>query len=601
MQTRRLRVSWRKRLRKSQRQVEDIGLQAEETIDEHLLGRLDRLMPVRRFVITWLGAMLVIMGIVFIQYIDLSSYYQKVKTVPGGIYVEGSSGTYTNANPIYATTDPDNTISSLIFAGLFKDGPDGKLVGNLASGYTTSDNGKIYTVTLKPNLTWQDGRPLTSSDVVFTFNTIENPDAQSPLFSDWQGINVSAPNPRTVVFKLPDVLASFPYELTTGIIPKHILDQVPVADLRTTNFDTIKPVGSGPFAWQAIQVINGNNPANEEVEIALKPFSGYNGGKPKLNEFVEDIYADQSQLVAAFKDNSLTAMEATTPPAASVQDKSGVIKHNFIERDATMVFFKTTSGELSDPNIRTALVEGANVPAIIKHLGYQTKEVNEPLLMDQLAYNPSYAQPKFNVEAAIAKLQSDGWTTIKDGVRYKANQPLTFTLSAANTAENRLVTSMLKNQWAKIGLDLNVQLLDPVDLLNDLNEHNYDAVLTSISIGVDPDVFVYWDSAEADIRSATRLNFSEFSSTTADESLQAGRTRLNTLLRVIKYEPFLKAWQQAEPALGLYQPRLLYLTNGPVGGLNNQELSTPTDRFENVQNWEIREAKVTIKPPRVHK
>ena len=81
-------------------------------------------------------------------------------------------------------------------------------------------------------------------------------------------------------------------------------------------------------------------------------------------------------------------------------------------------------------------------------------------------------------------------------------------------------------------------------MLSDLNEHNYDAVMTSISIGVDPDVFVYWDSAEADIRSTTRLNFSEFSNTTADESLQAGRTRLSPILRVIKYEPFLQAWQQ---------------------------------------------------------
>ena len=97
----------------------------------------------------------------------------------------------------------------------------------------------------------------------------------------------------TVVFKLPDVLASFPYELTTGIIPMHLLAQMPAADLKAANFNTIDPVGAGPFAWQAIQVINGDNPANEEVEIALKPFSGYNGGKPKLNEFIEDIYANQ--------------------------------------------------------------------------------------------------------------------------------------------------------------------------------------------------------------------------------------------------------------------------------------------------------------------
>ena len=101
------------------------------------MARFDHLIPVRRFVAPWLGGMALVIAIVFIQYIDLSSYYQKLKTVPGGIYIEGSNGTYTNANPIYASSDPDNTISSLIFAGLFKDGANGKLVGNLASGYTT--------------------------------------------------------------------------------------------------------------------------------------------------------------------------------------------------------------------------------------------------------------------------------------------------------------------------------------------------------------------------------------------------------------------------------------------------------------------------------
>jgi peptide/nickel transport system substrate-binding protein len=596
MQTRRLKRIWRKQIRQGQRQVEDISLITEQTIDHHLLDRLDRLLPVRRFVLAWIGGMIILIAVVFIQFINLSSYYQKLKPIPGGVYIEGSLGTYTNANPIYASTDPDQTISSLIFAGLFKTSASGQLVGDLATGYTTSDNGKVYAVHLKPNLTWQDGQPLTSSDVVFTFDTIENPDAESPLFTDWQGIDVSAPNPSTVVFKLPDVLASFPYELTTGIIPKHILGSIPASSLKSANFNTINPVGAGPFSWGAIQVMNGSDPSNEEVQIAMKPFSGYNGGKPKLDEFIEAIYANQNQLVSAFNNKNLTAMEATTPPPKSVQDKPGVVKRSYILRAGTYVFFKTTDGVLKDQAVRTALIQAADVPAIINKLGYSTYMVNEPFLMGQLAYNSAYAQPKFNLSAAKQALISDGWTTVKDGIRYKNGQPLTFTLTAADTPENKLVTDQLKQQWKQAGLDLNVALLDPVDLLSALDEHNYDAVLTSISIGVDPDVFVYWDSAEADIRSATRLNFSEFSNADADESLQAGRTRLDPMLRVIKYQPFLQAWQQDSPALGLYQPRLLYLTNGTVGGLEPEELSTASDRFNNVENWEIKEAKVTIYP-----
>jgi hypothetical protein len=108
-------------------------------------------------------------------------------------------------------------------------------------------------------------------------------------------------------------------------------------------------------------------------------------------------------------------------------------------------------------------------------------------------------------------------------------------------------------------------------------------------------VFVYWDSSQADIRSANRLNLSEYKSAAADTALKAGRTRLDPQLRAVKYQPFLQAWKQDAPALAMYQPRILYVTNGPVDGLTNAAISSPTDRLANVQNWQIRQAKVTNK------
>jgi len=593
MNNRLLKPAWLKRLRQGQRQVEDIGSQAEESIDRHLFKRFDRLLPVKRFIAIWVGLMTILLIAVLSQLLSLSGYFQSLKPVPGGIYSEGLVGSFTNANPIYATSDADQTVSSLIFSGLLKTNNQGNLVGNLASSYTVDTTQKVYTVHLKPNLTWQDGRPLTANDVVFTFKTIQDPDAQSPLFSSWQGIKVSAPNSQTVVFKLPDVLASFPYELTTGILPEHILAKVPASDLRSAAFNTNKPVGSGPFEWQGIQVENGSDVAGEEIQIALNPFTHYAGGTPKLDQFMVQIYPTQHALVNAFKSKDVTAMEAATPPTASVQDKSGVVKHNFILRAADMVFFKTSTGVLADQVVRQALIQGVNVPKIVKSLGYKTPEVNEPLLKGQLAYNPTYAQSSYNVASATQALTKDGWVTSTNGIRYKSDSPLSFTLTAEDNYEDQMVSNELKAYWQKLGVQMNVQLLDSADYQSALSYHDYDAILAAISIGKDPDVFVYWDSSQADVRSASRLNFSEFDNAQADESLESGRTRLEPALRVIKYQSFLQVWQQQAPALGLYQPRLLYLTHGNVSGLTATTLSSPTDRFNNVQNWEIREAKVT--------
>jgi hypothetical protein len=128
---------------------------------------------------------------------------------------------------------------------------------------------------------------------------------------------------------------------------------------------------------------------------------------------------------------------------------------------------------------------------------------------------------------------------------------------------------------------------------NTLSLHAYDALLYGASIGVDPDVFAYWDGSQADIRSASRLNFSEYNSPAANLSLEAGRTRLDTALRVIKYRSFLEAWQSDAPALGLYQPRYLYISHVQVYGLGTNEINTDADRFTNVQNWMVHVGWVT--------
>jgi peptide/nickel transport system substrate-binding protein len=593
MRTRFIRLRFRRRIRKGQQQVEDLGVQAEQQIERHLFKRFGRLLPIRRFVAAWLGLLLLLIGGVVAQNLALSGYYQTLRTVPGGIYNEGLQGRFTNANPIYATSDVDTTVSRLIFAGLFSYDDQGKLVGDLASSYSVDARGTTYTVHLKPRLTWQDGRPLTSSDVLFTYQLIQNPDTQSPLQNSWTGITVTAPDPQTVVFKLPNILASFPSNLTNGIVPRHLLASIPPSDMRSADFNTVNPIGAGPFTWQAIQVTGNGDPDTTGEQIGLVPFAGYQGGKPKLQKFVVQVFATDAQLVSAFKGNQLTAAEGLTDLPAGLAGDRSVMQHSLILRAANMVFFKTSAGVLAQQPVRQALVQATNVPAIIKQLGYPTREVREPLLLGQLGYDPSLAQPSFDLAAAKATLASNDWLPGPDHILAKAGQPLSFTLTAADTSEDQLVTRLLQEQWSQLGVKLNVQLLDPIDFQSSLTYHNYDAILNGISIGTDPDVFVYWDSSQADVRSANRLNLSEYKNPTADTALEAGRTRLDPALRVIKYKPFLQAWQQDLPSLGLYQPRVLYLTNGQVSGLSDNAINTPPDRFANVQNWEIRQAKVT--------
>jgi len=591
MTSRTFKLRLRRQYRLGKQQVENIGLQAEKHIDRNIISRLERLLHVWRFVLTWLLLLGLVAGCVIVQTEALSRYYQTIEGVPGGTYTEGILGDFTTANPLYATTTVDNTLSRLVFSGLLTYNAQNQLVGNLAQSWSVDTTGKIYTVQLKPNLTWQDGQPLTAADVAFTYKTIQNPDAQSALNASWQNVTVAAVNPLTVTFMLTNPLSSFPYSLTNGIVPAHILANLPATELRSASFN-IDPIGSGPFSWKSLQVAGGT-PDTRQEQITLTPFAGYSGGQPKLAEFVVRAFHDQNELIAHFKDGSLTAAAGLDSlPPQLVNDKS-VHSYNLPLTAANMVFFKTSSGVLSDLNVRQSLIQAADVNQIITGLGYPVIPVREPLLTGQVGYNPAYQQLSYNPLAAEQLLDKAGWLVGKGGIRYKANQPLTFKLFAPDNQDNRYVTTLLQKQWAAIGVDVQVVLQSPIDLQTTTAYHSYDALLYGISIGVDPDVFVYWDSSQASPQAQTRLNFSEYKSTIADGALEAGRTRSNLALRVIKYVPFLQTWQQDAPALGLYQPRFLYITNTPVYGLGDQVINQATDRFNNVQNWEIRLGKVT--------
>lgn len=131
------------------------------------------------------------------------------------------------------------------------------------------------------------------------------------------------------------------------------------------------------------------------------------------------------------------------------------------------------------------------------------------------------------------------------------------------------------------------------DLDATINGHAYDALLYGIVIGNDPDVYAYWDSSQADVRSMNRFNFSEYKSDVADEAIAAGRTRLDPELRAVKYKPFLQTWIADAPAVGLYQPRFLYVTRGAVDGLKEHTISTQTAYYAGVETWMIQRARVS--------
>ncbi len=586
-----VKLRWRRRYRRKRQQVQGAGQQAEQHLERHFFKRLNQLWGVRRFIVAWLLLVLLLIGGVILQIHNLGHYYQKSEPSPGGIYTEGILGAFTNANPLYATGTVDAAVTHLVFSGLFSFDSGNHLVGDLAQSYEVDPHGTLYTVHLRPNLMWQDGQPLTSADVAFTYNVIQNPDAQSPLRSSWQGIKVSAPNPLTVTFTLPNSLSAFMYSLTNGIVPQHLLDGLPPAQLRSVPFNSVHPVGSGPFQWKDIEVI-GDTPETREERVGLIPFTQYHQGSPRLSSFIIRAFHDEKHMVDSFNHQELTAVAGLSSVPEAVKSDHTVFDYNIPLTSAVFVFFKTSQEVLQDVNVRKALVLASNTNEVLQRLGYPVIPVREPILSSQIGFDKNLQQPMQNVAEANRLLDGAGWHMGNDGLRTKNGKTLSFRLYSQNTSEYTFVTQVLQKQWRAVGVDVQVYLEPSSDLQGALAFHNYDALLYGIAIGTDPDVFAYWHSSQADVRANNRLNFSEYRSSVADSSLEAGRTRTDSALRTIKYRAFLGAWRNDAPALALYQPRFLYITRGKLFNFSPTTMNADVDRYANVQNWMIKQTKV---------
>lgn len=586
------RLRFRRRLKRHKRQVEDIGLQADEKLERHFFKRLERLYKVKRFIFAWVFLIVLLSGATVLQTLFLSRYYQSLQPVAGGVYTEGTLGTFTNANPLFATTNVDKSLSRLVFAGLFTYDQNNNLSPELAQDITKDERGTTYTVRLKPNLVWHDDKPLTSADVAYTYQTIQNPDADSPLLSSWRGVQISTPDPQTVVFVLPAAYSSFPYSLTTGIVPKHLLDGVPLSQLRSVSFNTTGPVGAGPFKWDAIEV-QGSSPEKREERIGLVPNPTYALGQPKLSRLIVRVFRTQEGMLNAYKNNELTGMSGlTTIPAELSKDKS-LHSLDIPFTGQVLVFFKTSQEVLNDANVRRALVKSIDTNQVIENLGFPVIASREPLLNKQIGYDPNLQQFPYNLAEANALLDGAGWQMSEVGVRKKGGKVLALRLHAQDTDEYKLVTENLKTQWRQVGVSTEVILESEGDFQANASDHNYDLLLSGIAIGNDPDVFAYWHSSQTDPVSSSNLNFSEYKSTVADQALEAGRSRDDASVRAVKYREFLQAWRDDAPALALYQPRFLYITNTRLFGYEPVRINSASDRFNNVHNWMILQRRVS--------
>lgn len=559
-----------------------------------IVRRIDNIRLVSREITSWLVLAGVIIAAIGAQLMMGQSQYMSAVDLPGGTYVEGAIGQIDSMNPLYLTNASEASVSRLLFSSLYTYDETGHLRSDLAMAMSIDAEGKIYTVSIRDDVAWHDGMPLSASDIVYTVNLIKNPAARSPLRINWLDVTVTAVNKTTVQFTLPATYAAFPHALTFPVLPEHLLKGVAPGAVRESVFSR-SPVGSGPFKFRLLQAAD---TVNKHKVVHLVANEEYYGGKPKLNRFELHAYIDEAALVKGLRTGELSGASGLSPTAVKTIDRNRYKTTPVALNSGVYLLFNLNNPILKDIKVRQALQAGTDTALLRRDVGGGVLPLDAPILPSQMEGDdiPKLAAP--DIAKAAALLDEAGWK-VSGSNRIKDGQQLALTVTTTKNSENARSLDSLEKQWQKLGIKLTRKIVDSgavnsTFVQDTLQARNFDMLLYELAIGADPDVYAYWHSSQI---GQTGYNFTSYSNKAVDASLASARSRLEPDLRNAKYKQFVRQWQADAPAIALYQPVLEYVTTENVSAVKPEsQLIMESDRYANVQYWTVHSGKVYKTP-----
>src|SRR3989344_2488019 len=317
------------------------------------------------------------------------AYFGSTDVAPdyGGRFTEGIVGAPRFINPALSTTNSaDADLARVVYSGVLRFDAHGKLQPDLANALPTlSEDGKQYTIILREGLTWHDGVSLTADDIIFTIQLIQNPAYASPLRFNWNKVEASKIDDRTVVLSLREPSASFITNFTQGILPKHIWEGVEPATFALSKFN-LEPIGSGPFAVSDIK----KSDEGDIVSMRLVAFERYAHGRPYLDELEFKFYSSYDELIAAYHGREVMGLGYIPFDKQRYLEKSSRITLHALSlpQYQALFFNRSKSQVLADKNVRAALSQSVDRNMLIDalYLGTATAALG-PIPKGYVGYN----------------------------------------------------------------------------------------------------------------------------------------------------------------------------------------------------------------------
>ena len=410
-------------------------------------------------------------------------------------------------NTAISTSIPSLMASSPVYSALIRVDQQGNLIPDLASSWSSSEDGLTYTFKLREGVKWHDGTPFTSGDCKFTIEEMIAP--LQPIgknaFKHLAGVD--APDEHTLVVRFKQV--NQPYlkvpQAHGPILPKHLWQGTNF----TQNPHSKKAIGTGPFKITEYRI-------GEEIRYAR--YQDYHlKGQPAFDELVLRIIPDAVSRSAAFENGEIDTVQGLSIPFTDIarlrQLPNVQTVTNPYPGGTYIALFNLREKTLSDQKVRQAIAFGVDRKFMRENiLPNISRNMVGPLYPASPLHNSQLVDYEFDPARANQLLDDAGYPRGPDGVRFTVRIAWQNVLIAVTR-----MADVMRQNLKDIGIDAQLKPMEtPALIQNAYIEGDFDILIGSYALGPDPDIGMERLYNSANIKPLPYTNNSNYRSDEVD-------------------------------------------------------------------------------------
>ncbi len=367
-------------------------------------------------------------------------------------------------NPILTNNEDVINFTPLVYNSLFSYDNTQKLNSDLVEEYNYNDNKLV--IRLKKDILWQNGDDLTTEDILFTFNMInEHNSIYKSLLKDFETIEIV--DKYNLNFILKDGLNRVAHtKLTFPIISKTYFEN---EDFLTT-YKNMIPMGTGKFKYS--QMIN-------DKEYVFTQNAYYKGEKITITKITVKLFDTLGQAISSIKSKKVDIINTKINNYEEYLGTIGYQKNEYVNNNYICLGINKDNTYLSNVNIRKAINTGIDKQNIFDNVfngnGYISQSIVYP---NSYLYNN--INEKYDINIAKQYLASSN-----------VNEKITLRLLVNNNENNILIANRIKEDIEKVGISINIEQVDRTKYMDRLSNKDYDLAIVNFQISESIDLDMY--------------------------------------------------------------------------------------------------------------